>query len=172
MKQAATPAATLQHILNQHPFTAQSDYNNHVLEKLKICRTKALGYHLYKCADHHCAAYKYQYHSCRNRHCPGCGALQKKQWIEDRKRELLPISYYHVVFTLPHELNPVILGNRKQLYALLFKTVSTVLLQFGSDRNYLGAQPGILSVLHTWGQQVSFHPRLNDQSGRHTCIAL
>lgn len=172
MKQAATPAATLQHILKQHPFAAQSDYNKTVLEQLKICRTKALGYHLYKCADEQCGAYKYQYHSCRNRHCPGCGALQKKQWVEDRKRELLPISYYHVVFTLPHELNPVILGNRKQLYALLFKAASVALLQFGSDRNYLGAQPGILAVLHTWGQQLSFHPRLNDQSGRHTCIVL
>ena len=161
MKQAAAPAATLQHILNQYSFTAQTDYNKTVLEKLKICRTKALGYHLYKCADEQCAAYKYQYHSCRNRHCPACGALQKKQWVEDRKRELLPISYYHVVFTIPHDLNSIIPGNRKQLYALLFKAASATLLQFGSDSNYLGAQPGILCVLHTWGQQLSFHPHLH-----------
>jgi Putative transposase/Transposase zinc-binding domain len=152
---------TLQHILKSHAYTAQTPYTQHVLKQLEVCRTKALGYHLYKCDDHDCASIKYQYHSCRNRHCPQCGGLQKKQWVEDRQRELLPVPYYHVVFTLPHQLNAITMGNRTVMYNLLFKAVSTTLLQFAKDKKYLGAQPGILAVLHSWGQQLSFHPHVH-----------
>ncbi|MBC7507424.1 MAG: transposase zinc-binding domain-containing protein [Ferruginibacter sp.] len=100
-------------------------------------------------------------HSCPNRHCPACGALQKEQWIEARRNELLPIAYYHVVFTLPHELNSIILGNRKQLYGTLFTAASQTLLSFADNSKHLGAVSGILAVLHTWGQQLSFHPHLH-----------
>ena len=103
---------TLQHILNIHNYTAQTSYTQSVLEQLKICRTKALGYHLYKCEDDACGKLKYQYHSCRNRHCPQCGALQKNSGWKKRQRELLPVPYYHVVFTMPHQLNSIALGNR------------------------------------------------------------
>ena len=154
-------ALTLQHILNHYPFEAQTDYNNSVLAQLKSCRTKQLGYHLYKCSDEQCGTFKYQYHSCRNRHCPQCGALQKKQWVEDRQRELLPVPYYHMVFTMPHELNAVTLGNRSTMFSLLFKAASSTLLNFAADGQYLGAKPGIIAVLHTWGQQLSFHPHLH-----------
>ena len=156
-----TNNSALQHLLNTHHYTAQTAYTQSVLEQLKICRTKALGYHLYKCDDDTCGKLKYQYHSCRNRHCPQCGALQKKQWVEERQRELLPVPYYHVVFTMPHQLNSITLGNRTVMYNLLFKAASATLLQFAKDEQYLGAQPGILAVLHSWGQQLSFHPHIH-----------
>lgn len=153
--------ATVQHILKQYHNTSNNSHVQQVLGQLKKCRTAALGYHLYKCNNNNCNQFKYQYHSCRNRHCPACGALQKEQWIEDRKNELLPIPYYHVVFTLPHELNSIILGNRKQLFNLLFSAASQTLLSFAQNPVHLGATPGILSVLHTWGQQLSFHPHVH-----------
>lgn len=155
------PVATVQYILQQYHTTSTNTQVNTVVEQLKKCRTSALGYHLYKCNNNDCAQYKYQYHSCRNRHCPACGALQKEQWIEERRNELLPIPYYHLVFTLPHELNAVILGNRKPLYKLLFDAAAQTLLSFANNATYLGATPGILSVLHTWGQQLSFHPHVH-----------
>ena len=153
--------ATVQHILQQYHTASANTHVQGVIGQLKKCRTAQLGYHLYKCNNKDCAQYKYQYHSCRNRHCPACGALQKEKWIEDRKNELLPIPYYHVVFTLPHELNPIILGNRKQLYNLLLDAAAQTLLSFANNPAYLGATPGILSVLHTWGQQLSFHPHVH-----------
>ncbi len=153
--------ASVQYILQQYHTTSTNTQVQGVVEQLKKCRTSQLGYHLYKCNNNQCAQYKYQYHSCRNRHCPACGALQKEQWIEDRKNELLPIPYYHVVFTLPHELNSIILGNRKQLYNLLMNAAAQTLLSFAHNPTYLGATPGILSVLHTWGQQLSFHPHVH-----------
>jgi hypothetical protein len=153
--------ATVQHILKQYHTTSCNSHVQQVLDQLKKCRTAGLGYHLYKCNNNNCNQFKYQYHSCRNRHCPACGALQKDQWIEDRKNELLPIPYYHVVFTLPHELNPIVLGNRKQLFNLLFSAASQTLLSFANNPKHLGATPGILAVLHTWGQQLSFHPHLH-----------
>jgi hypothetical protein len=134
---------------------------DHVLTQLKKCKTNDLGFHLYKCKDADCAQYTYQYHSCRNRHCTQCGGFKKDEWIEDRRRELLPIGYYHVVFTLPHELNSLILGNRTLLLKLLFDCSAQTLLTFGKDERHLGAQPGIISVLHTWGQDLSFHPHVH-----------
>ncbi|MEK7801090.1 MAG: transposase zinc-binding domain-containing protein, partial [Pseudomonadota bacterium] len=132
-----------------------------VLQRLKICRTAALGYHVYRCCDDDCAHIKYQYHSCRDRHCPNCGAVKKQQWMDARMQELLPVKYYHVVFTLPHELNSLVLGHRQLLFKLLFDASAQTLLQFASDEKYLGATPGIISVLHTWGQQLSFHPHIH-----------
>jgi len=162
MTKATLPrVATVQHILKQYHNTSNNSHVQQVLGQLKKCRTAALGYHLYKCNNNNCNQFKYQYHSCRNRHCPACGSLQKEQWIEDRKSELLPIPYYHVVFTLPHELNSIILGNRKQLFNLLFSAASQTLLSFAQNPVHLGAIPGILSVLHTWGQQLSFHPHVH-----------
>ena len=87
--------------------------------------------------------------------------MKKQEWIEARRQELLPVKYYHVVFTLPHELNAVILGHRKILFKLLFEASVQTLLFFAKDEKYLGANPGIISVLHTWGQQLSFHPHIH-----------
>lgn len=132
-----------------------------VLHSIYRCRTSALGYHAYRCTDSQCGTMQYQYHSCRNRHCPHCGAKEKEAWIEARISELLPVQYYHMVFTLPHQLNSIVMGNRKALFNLLFEASSYTLLKFGRDQQYLGASPGIISVLHTWGQQLSFHPHIH-----------
>lgn len=153
--------ATVQQILQQYHTGSSNAQVQQVVTQLTKCRTASLGYHLYHCSNNDCGQFKYQYHSCRNRHCPACGALQKEQWIEARRNELLPIAYYHVVFTLPHELNSIILGNRKQLYDILFTAASKTLLSFADNPKHLGAVPGILAVLHTWGQQLSFHPHLH-----------
>jgi hypothetical protein len=96
-----------------------------------------------------------------DRHCPNCGGLKKEQWVEDLTADLLPTAYYHVVFTLPHELHPIILGNRKELFKLLFDSASKTLLQFAKDPKWLGGKCSITAILHTWGQQLSFHPHLH-----------
>jgi hypothetical protein len=116
---------------------------------------------VYQCTNGNCGHIKYQYHSCRDRHCPNCGAVKKKEWIEARTQELLPVKYYHVVFTLPHQLNSLVMGHRKLLYKLLFDASAATLLCFAKDPKYIGATPGIISVLHTWGQQLCFHPHIH-----------
>ena len=141
-----------------HPFNT---YSKQVFTKLHDCHTAAIGVHTYKCNDPGCNHLHHQYHSCGNRHCPNCGGLKKEQWIENLTADLLPTAYYHVVFTLPHELHPVILGNRTALFKLLFDAASQTLLQFAKDPKYLGAKCSITAVLHTWGQQLSFHPHLH-----------
>lgn len=155
------PKATLQQVLLKQRSTSSCAHVQKVLQRLTNCRTAAMGYHVYRCSDETCGHIKYQYHSCRDRHCPQCGALKKQEWIEARKQELLPTPYFHVVFTLPHELNSLVLGNRTILYKLLFDTSARTLLRFANDVRYLGAVPGIISVLHTWGQQLSFHPHIH-----------
>lgn len=157
---AATPV-TVQQILQHYHTASGHPHVHHVITQLKKCKTSELGYHLYKCNDDDCAQYKYQYHGCRNRHCPQCGGFKKDEWVEDRRRELLPVGYYHVVFTLPHELNSLILGNRQPLFKLLFDASAQTLLAFGNDEHHLGAAPGIISVLHTWGQDLNFHPHVH-----------
>jgi len=132
-----------------------------VLNAISRCRTASLGYHLYRCSDKVCDHKKMQYHSCRNRHCPHCGNAKKEDWIEARLRELLPCKYYHVVFTLPHELNGMVMGNRRAMYNLLLEASAYTLSVFARDPKHLGATVGIISVLHTWGQQLSFHPHVH-----------
>ena len=156
------PRATVQQVLLKHyGDTSSNAHTQKVLQRLRTCRTSALGYHVYRCTGEGCNQVKYQYHSCRDRHCPQCGALKKQEWIEARMAELLPVKYYHVVFTLPHELNSLVMGHRRLLYKLLFDASSKTLLTFAADKRYLGAMPGIISVLHTWGQQLSFHPHIH-----------
>lgn len=123
------------------------------------CRTAALGGHLDQC--HSCNDLKVSYNSCRNRNCPKCGNLKKEQWIIDRTSELLPISYFHTVFTVPHELNPLFLTNPKLMYTILFKAASETLSKLTLDPKFLGAQIGVTMVLHTWGQNLSFHPHVH-----------
>jgi len=132
-----------------------------VLSSIERCHTAAFGYHAYRCSDSDCGAMQYVYHGCRNRHCPCCGNNKKEEWIEARLQELLPTKYYHIVFTIPHQLNSLVMGNRKELFDLLFNSASYTLLKFAGDEKYLGAQPGIIAVLHTWGQQLTFHPHIH-----------
>jgi hypothetical protein len=128
-----------------------------VLRALSLCHTAALGGHQYRCAD--CGLEHFVPHSCGNRHCPSCQRLDGAQWLERQAADLLPIPYFHVVFTLPHELNPLIQHNQAALYSLLFSSASDTLLSFG--RNNLNATLGITAVLHTWGQNLADHYHLH-----------
>jgi hypothetical protein len=101
------------------------------------------------------------YNSCRNRHCPKCLGEQREAWIQAREEELLPVPYFHVVFTLPSEVNPLCLFAPDKVYSLLFKTVWSVIKSFARDAKHLGAKPGMIAVLHTWGQNLSLHPHLH-----------
>ncbi len=161
MVTATVNPVTVQQILQHYHHSSSHPHVQRVMMQLRKCKTSELGFHLYKCTDDDCAQYKYQYHGCRNRHCPQCGGFKKDEWVEDRRRELLPIPYFHVVFTLPHELNSIILGNRKQLFKLLFDASAQTLLRFGNDEHHLGATTGIISLLHTWGQDMCFHPHVH-----------
>jgi hypothetical protein len=129
------------------------------LGAIESCRTAALGGHVYECAQ--CKARKIVYNSCRNRHCPKCQSLEKERWLEQRRAELLPVPYFHVVFTLPEKLNPLALSHPRFLYNLLFRCASETLLEIAADRKHLGARLGVLAVLHTWGQKLNLHPHLH-----------
>ena len=128
-----------------------------VLRALAACHTPALGGHQYQCA--HCGREHFVPHSCGNRHCPSCQRLKGAQWLAEQTRHLLPIPYFHVVFTLPHELNPLIQYNQARLYTLLFASATATLLEFG--RNNLQATLGITAVLHTWSQNLLDHYHLH-----------
>lgn len=136
-------------------------YSRGVFQQLSQCHTAALGWHFYQCDEPLCGQGKPQYHSCGNRHCPHCGSLKREAWVEERTNQLLPTAYYHVVFTLPHELNGLILGNRQALFRLLFESASETLLKYAANPVFVGGQVGITMVLHTWGQDLSFHPHLH-----------
>lgn len=128
-----------------------------VMRSIEVCRTSYLGGHVEKCKL--CGFKKPSYNSCRNRHCPKCQSLTKARWLQDRKSELLPVGYFHEVFTLPHKLNALILNNKKTLLDILFKSVSETLQQFG--RNNLGGKLGFLCILHTWKQTLQDHFHLH-----------
>ena len=128
-----------------------------VMHAIEVCRTSYLGGHVQKCQK--CGYEQHVYNSCRNRHCPKCQCLTKARWVEDRKAELLPVPYFHNVFTLPHELNPIALSNKKATYSILFKAVSETLLDFG--RNNLGGTLGFTAILHTWDQKLMDHIHLH-----------
>jgi len=127
------------------------------LNAIEVCRTSALGGHADSCLR--CGYKRYSYNSCRNRHCPKCQTLTKARWIEDRKADLLPAPYFHVVFSLPHELNSLILYNRRVLINLLFSAASQTLAAFG--RNNLGGKLGFTMILHTWDQKLNAHFHLH-----------
>jgi len=128
-----------------------------VIGRLSACRTPDMGGHVYRCED--CGRDHFAPHSCRDRHCPGCQPMRGFDWTEAQVKSLLPVPYFHVVFTLPHELNPLIAQNQAPLYKLLFDTASSILLEFG--RNRFKAQIGITTVLHTWSQNLSDHYHLH-----------
>ena len=125
------------------------------MRAIVACRTEALGGHVERCDA--CGQLRYHYHSCRNRHCPKCQTLAKERWLAARQAELLPVPYFHVVFTLPHELNPLAQGNPRAIYRLLFEAAARTLLEFGENPRWLGGEIGITMVLHTWGQTLSQH---------------
>jgi len=130
-----------------------------VLDAISQCRTSALGGHAWVCTN--CGGVHAHYNSCGNRHCPNCQAFEKEKWVEARKSELLPVGYLHLVFTLPHELNPLIRSNDRLLYGLLFKAVWQTVAKLSGQSRWLGAQTGMIAVLHTWGSNLSLHPHLH-----------
>lgn len=131
-----------------------------VMRQISICRTAALGGHIERCTE--CGYERNAYNSCRNRHCPKCQTMAKEKWLSDRRAELLPCGYFHLVFTLPHDLNPVILCNKKILLGLLFQAVSGTLQAFAGDPQWrLMGQLGFIAVLHTWSQTLIDHFHLH-----------
>ena len=129
------------------------------LAALERCRTAALGGHIDACRE--CGAVRISYNSCRNRHCPKCGGLQREVWIQARREELLPVKYYHVVFTLPEQFNEWCLYNPRFCYDLLFQAAWKTLRTFAADPKWLGARTGATMMLHTWGQNLSLHPHVH-----------
>lgn len=140
-----------------HPVSWQQQKAANCISK---CKTGLLGYNISYCES--CGYEKIHYTSCNNRDCPCCQQPLEKKWVMERESELIKgIAYYHVIFTVPHELNDLIYENQKLLYDLLFSTASDTLLTLCKDKKYMGAAPGIVSVLHTWGQQLNYHPHLH-----------
>ena len=128
----------------------------HAIER---CRTVSLGGHVDACQQ--CGTMLVSYNSCRNRPCPKCQAIARQRWLQARKEELLPLTYFHVVFTLPHALNSVIQCNEALGYDLLFKAAAQSVKELCEDKKYLGATPGIMAILHTWGQNLMYHPHIH-----------
>jgi hypothetical protein len=130
-----------------------------VLIAIEHCRTAALGGHLDRCCQ--CGHETISFNSCRSRHCPKCQTNARNHWLAERSKELLPVKYVHVVFTIPHELSWLALQNKKVVYDLLFRCSAAALLQIAADPQHLGAEIGFLSVLHTWGQNLQHHPHVH-----------
>ena len=139
---------------NQYPLWPE---HRKIVFDLLNCRTAHLGGHIDRCS--HCGTMRITYHSCRNRHCPKCQHMPRERWLEKRKDEILSTSYFHVVFTLPHELNPIILNNKKVMLNILFKAASQTLISFGE--NTLGGKLGFITTLHTWDQKLNAHFHLH-----------
>jgi putative transposase/transposase-like zinc-binding protein len=130
-----------------------------VLDAIVRCRTAALGGHRDQCVR--CGHQAISFNSCRNRHCPKCQGNARAKWLAARSAELLPVSYFHIVFTLPHSLSALVLQNKRLLYDLLYRTSAATMLELARDPKYLGADIGFLGVLHTWGQNLQHHPHVH-----------
>ena len=157
---AARQGVELADILRRHADAYRSAHplasvQHRALRAIEACRTEALGGHVAQCDA--CGELRYHYHSCRNRHCPKCQSLAKERWLAARRAELLPVPYFHVVFTLPHELNALAQGNPRALYGLLFQAVSETLIEFGENPRWLGGSIAATLVLHTWSQTLGQH---------------
>jgi hypothetical protein len=152
------------HVLKQHWKEVENHpcINSHHIRMLGAvmrCRTADLGGHVDACTD--CGNTRISYNSCRNRHCPKCQGKNREKWLEARESELLPVPYFHVVFTLPDTLNPLAVHQPKAVYDSLFEAAWQTVSAFAKDPEHLRAKPGMISILHTWGQQLSLHPHLH-----------
>lgn len=132
-----------------------------VMSAIERCRTAALGGHVARCDNANCGHTHVFYNSCRNRHCPRCQGAASRDWLADREAELLPIGYFHVVYTLPAELRDVAWQNKRVVYDLLMKAAAETTLEIAADKKRLGARIGITSVLHTWGSAMTYHPHVH-----------
>jgi hypothetical protein len=158
------PAFELADVINTHwQDLLRADQLNtwqlRTLDAIRRCRTASLGGHMDLCTS--CGHVRISYNSCRNRHCPKCQQTQRERWIQAREAELLPATYFHVVFTLPETLNKLCLYQPAGVYKILFDTAWSVLRDFAHSKKHLGADTGMISILHTWGQNLSLHPHLH-----------
>jgi len=133
-----------------------SQTQRRVMAAIEACRTAALGGHIERCED--CGSVRIAYNSCRNRHCPKCQGLARAQWLAERGEELLPVQYFHVVFTVPAPLAAIALQNKAAVYDILFKAAAETIRTIGANPKYLGAETGMISILHTWGQTLAQNP--------------
>lgn len=129
------------------------------LDAVQKCRTPYMGGHVEACSG--CGEIREAYNSCRNRHCPQCGAIDKEKWVLAREADLLPVKYFHVVFTVPDKLNELFMHHKVLMYNLLFTTVSGVMKGFGNNKKWAGGKMGMTAILHTWGQNLNYHPHLH-----------
>lgn len=136
-----------------------NSWEKRTLHAIRKCRTNDLGGHIDKCDN--CGKIQISYNSCRNRHCPTCQGHKTKQWTQDRLKELLPVKYFHVVFTIPDSLNFLVIKEAKIVYSILFKAAWETLSLFAKNPKHLGAKMGMIAVLHTWGQNLELHPHLH-----------
>jgi hypothetical protein len=160
------PHLEVAEVIRSHGEAFLQKYGSHLtqaqkkaLRDLAVCRTAALGGHVERCLD--CGHERPAYNSCRNRHCPKCQALSRARWLERESGYLLPVEYHHVVFTLPSELAEVALANPAALYNLLMQSAAETLREVAANPKHLGAQIGVLMVLHTWGQNLHHHPHVH-----------
>lgn len=130
-----------------------------VLAAIELCRTAALGGHVESCED--CAHSRIAYNSCRNRHCPKCQGAAREQWLADREADLLPVPYFHVVFTVPADIAAIAYQNKRQVYAILFEAVAETLKTIAADPRHLGGELGFIAILHSWGQTLIHHPHIH-----------
>jgi len=161
-----TPALEVADIFRRHgaAFCAGhaatlSNGQRRVMAAIATCRTAALGGHVEQCAD--CGEIRIAYNSCRNRHCPKCQGLARAQWLADRRAELLPVAYFHLVFTMPASLAAIALQNKAVVYDILFKAAAEAVRSIAADPKHLGAETGMIAVLHTWGQNLFHHPHVH-----------
>jgi len=127
-----------------------------VMSALELCRTAALGGHLEQCDS--CGYQRPAYNSCRDRHCPKCQSLARARWLQDRQAELLPVEYFHVVFTVPQEIAALAYQNKQAVYSILFRATAETLRIIAADPRHLGVEIGFLAILHTWGQNLLLNP--------------
>lgn len=164
LERAARPRLEVADILRAHGDAYRRDHRvsgrqEKVWRHLVSCRTAVLGGHVDRCTK--CERIRISYNSCRDRHCPKCQSLKKAEWLEARREHLLPIPYWHLVFTLPEALRPLALANKRVVFDLLFDAAASTLLAIARDRKHLGADIGFTTILHTWGQKLRFHPHLH-----------
>jgi hypothetical protein len=156
------PALELADVINRHGHKLGDDLcgeHRRILAALSACRTAALGGHVETCD--HCQHQRIAYNSCRNRHCPKCQGSACARWMTARAEELLPVEYFHVVFTLPAVFNGIALANKRVIYGVLFHAVAQTLLEVATNPKHLGAKVGFIGILHTWGQNLSLHPHVH-----------
>ncbi len=132
-----------------------------VMSAIERCRTAALGGHVARCENKTCAHTIIAYNSCRNRHCPKCQGAAAREWLAEREAELLPVPYFHVVYTLPAAIRDIAYQNKAVIYDLLFKASAETTLTIAADPKHLGARIGFMSVLHTWGSALTHHPHVH-----------